>query len=96
MTSKVQTVAPAPVYFAGVFRPNMPQRNSPFRGGKLRIMGQYSSKGTRPEKWSGREDSNLRPLPPERVAPECIGVRLACSPRNGMRSDGERWRGFRR
>jgi len=57
MSRKVQTVAPAPVYFA-------------------------CSEGRFPlvNRWSGREDSNLRPLPPERVSPSGTGVGFGALP----------------
>lgn len=37
--------------------------------------------------WSGREDSNLRPLPPEGVAPERIRCFLTAFTRRNLRSD---------
>jgi hypothetical protein len=41
------------------------------------------------ENWSGREDSNLRPLPPEGVAPERIRCFPTAFPRRVMLSDGQ-------
>jgi hypothetical protein len=65
MSRKVQTVAPAPVYFA-------------------------CSEGRFPlvNRWSGREDSNLRPLPPERVSPSGTRCFLEVFSGGPMRSDG--------
>lgn len=41
-------------------------------------------------KWSGREDSNLRPLPPERNGPSVTRWFIKDSSRRGLWSDGER------
>ena len=43
--------------------------------------------------WSGREDSNLRPLPPERKAPSRTRWHLAASPLGEMLSGGACSRG---
>jgi hypothetical protein len=39
--------------------------------------------------WSGREDSNLRPLPPEGVAPSRARCFSAVFPRGDLRSGGQ-------
>jgi hypothetical protein len=67
MSQKVQTVAPAPVLFTCFGNRRMVENGSFLATNYLFC-------------WSGREDSNLRPLPPERVSPSGTGVGFGALP----------------
>jgi hypothetical protein len=81
-------VTPAPVHIACAGTLILLGRDSAKNGGKLRSPGRKKAVRNSAENWSGREDSNLRPLPPEGSAPRLIRARSMISLGNRMAPEG--------
>jgi hypothetical protein len=65
----------------------MTRQGSTATSGPCIFKGVYGISHRR-NRWSGREDSNLRPLPPERVAPRRTRCFSKVFPQRAVRSDG--------